>query len=305
MLKVAKPHLLVVGGTGFIGFHLLRSAKKRGWKVSSVSLNKPKKNRHIFGVNYLKIDITNLKKLKKKLKGNFTYIVNLGGYVNHTFSYKKKQSIIQAHYIGLINLTKIFSKKKIKKFVQIGSSAEYGKIKAPQNENYNCLPDSPYAKAKLASSEFLLMLYKVLNFPVTILRFFQVYGPHQDQNRVIPQIIKGCLEDKKFPTSKGGQLRDFCYVDDVINAIFLTLKSKKVEGEIINIGSGKPIKIRSVVNLIRQIIKKGKPQFGKVKYRKDENMKVYSNIKKAKIMLNWKPTFTLHKGIKNVINFSR
>ena len=91
-----------------------------------------------FGVNYLKIDITNLKKLKKKLKGNFTYIVNLGGYVNHTFSYKKKQSIIQAHYIGLINLTKIFSKKKIKKFVQIGSSAEYGKIKAPQNENYNC-----------------------------------------------------------------------------------------------------------------------------------------------------------------------
>ena len=106
MLKVAKNRLLVVGGTGFIGFHLILCAKKRGWKVSSISLNKPKKNRHIFGVNYLKIDITNLKELKKKLKGNFDYIVNLGGYVNHAFSYKKKQSIIKVHYMGLINLTK-------------------------------------------------------------------------------------------------------------------------------------------------------------------------------------------------------
>ena len=104
---------------------------------------------------------------------------------SHNSFIKGGDDIFRSHFLGLINLTKIFSKKKIKKFVQIGSSAEYGKIKAPQNENYNCLPDSPYAKAKLASTEFLLMLNKVLKFPVSILRFFQVYGPHQDQNRVM------------------------------------------------------------------------------------------------------------------------
>ena len=60
-----KPHLLVVGGTGFIGYHLISTAKKKGWKVSSVSLNKPKKYRYIDGVRYLTIDITNFNQLKK------------------------------------------------------------------------------------------------------------------------------------------------------------------------------------------------------------------------------------------------
>ena len=61
-----KPHLLVIGGTGFIGYHLALTSKKKGWKVTVVSINKPKKHRHIRGVNYLRIDISNLKELKKK-----------------------------------------------------------------------------------------------------------------------------------------------------------------------------------------------------------------------------------------------
>ena len=82
-IHLIRPHLLVVGGTGFIGYHLALTAKNKGWKVTVVSINKPKKHRYIKGVNYLKIDISNLKELKKKLVGSFTYIVNLGGYVSH------------------------------------------------------------------------------------------------------------------------------------------------------------------------------------------------------------------------------
>ena len=81
-----KPHLLVVGGTGFIGYHLVDSAKKKGWKVSSISLHKPKKHRYVRGTNYITVDISNLKKLKQKLNRSFTYVVNLGGYVDHGFS---------------------------------------------------------------------------------------------------------------------------------------------------------------------------------------------------------------------------
>ena len=90
MARMIKPHLLVVGGTGFIGYHLVRTAKKRGWAVSSLSLNKPTKQRHVYGANYLVANINDLKKLKQKLKGSFTYVVNLGGYVDHGFSKYKK-----------------------------------------------------------------------------------------------------------------------------------------------------------------------------------------------------------------------
>ena len=114
-----KPHLLVVGGTGFIGYHLALSAKKRGWNVTSMSINRPKKYRYVDGVNYLRIDINNLKELKKKLIGSFNYVVNLGGYVDHTSFENDGDKIIKAHFIGVINLTKVISKKKINKFVQI------------------------------------------------------------------------------------------------------------------------------------------------------------------------------------------
>ena len=300
--KIGRPHLLIVGGTGFIGYHLALKAKKKGWQVSSISLNRPQKHRYINGVNYQKINISNLKELKKKLNGSFTYVVNLGGYVDHSFSKTRKAKTTKTHFIGLINLTKVFSGKKIKRFVQIGSSAEYGNTRAPQKENLYCLPISPYALAKLASTEFLLRLYRTQKFPATILRFFQVYGPKQDQNRVLPKVIKACMNNKKFPSSKGDQVRDFCYVDDVIKAIFLALISKNTCGEIFNIGSGKPQKIRDTINQICKIIGGGQAQFGKIRYRKDENMTVYPNIDKARIKLKWEPKMNFNSGIRIVIN---
>ena len=270
--------------------------------MSSISLNKPKKYRYVYGVSYLKVDITNFNLLKKKLNQPFTYVVNLGGYVDHSRSKKRRNKIIDTHFFGLVNLTKIFLKKKIENFVQIGSSAEYGNIKSPQNEKQECKPNSPYGLAKLISTEFLLHLSSLRKFPVIILRPFQVYGPMQDKNRILPQVIKACLNDEKFPTSKGEQIREFCYINDFTNAVFLSLKSKKNQGEIFNIGSGRPIRIKSVINQIRKIIGKGRPQFGKIEYKIDENMKVYANIRKVTTKLNWRPKIKFSDGLKIVIN---
>ena len=293
-----KPHLLVIGGTGFIGFHLVLKAKERGWRVTSVSLNTPKRNRYVSGVKYLKADITNLKDLRKKLTNPFTYLVNLGGYVNHS---NEKKNVNGAHFKAVINLTTIFTNKKIKKFIQIGSSSEYGESIAPQNEKAQCYPKSSYGLAKLASTEFLLMLNNINQYPVTVLRLFQAYGTQQDKNRVLPQIISGCLKNKKFPVSSGEQLRDFCFIDDITNAIFLSLKDKKSNGEVLNIASGKPIKIKNIIKHICKLTGKGKPQFGQIKYRKDENMRVYADIKKAKVKIKWKPKINFNRGIKVVI----
>ena len=274
--------LLVVGGTGFIGYHVIKEAIRRKWKVTSVSLNKPKQIRRLRNVNYIQVNTINLNKLKKKLKFNFDFIVNAGGYGKHPGFNKSGKKLFDTHYRGLINLVKIFSKKKIKKFIQLGSSAEYGNASGPQNEKSKCFPKTPYALAKLSCTNFLQNLSKIKDFPCTILRLFLVYGPNQDQNRILPQVIKNCLHDKKFPITKGEQYCDFCYIDDVVNAIFKSLNSQKSNGEIINVGLGKPKKIKNVVKLVQKTIGKGTPQFGKLKYRPETNMKLYPNIKKQK-----------------------
>ena len=71
MNKKKKPHLLIVGGSGFIGYHLAIQAKKKEWKVTSISIHNPNRYRYIKGVNYLKTDIKNLQRLKKKIVWHF------------------------------------------------------------------------------------------------------------------------------------------------------------------------------------------------------------------------------------------
>ena len=108
----------------------------------------------------------------------------------------------------------------------MGSSGEYGTLRSPQKEdaktNLNSVK-SIYGKAKLLSSKYLIDLFKKQKFPCVVLRLYLSFGPKQDLNRFIPIIIEGCLKNKKFPCSKGNQLRDFVYVDDVVEAIIKSL----------------------------------------------------------------------------------
>ena len=134
---------MIVGGTGFIGYHLAEFCLKKKWSVTSFSKNTPVKIRKLKRVKYLTGDLYKKKDLKK-LNYDFDYIVNLGGYVDHS----NKEKTYNSHYIGCKNLSSYFLKRKIKSFVQMGSSGEYGKLKSPHKEHYKCKPLSIYNKAK-------------------------------------------------------------------------------------------------------------------------------------------------------------
>ena len=292
--------ILITGGTGFIGYHLSKRCIKLGWSVTSLSSNSPKPNKIIQGVKYIIVDIRDKKKLFK-IKKDFDYIVNLAGYVDHS----NKKKTLESHYIGCKNLASLFLNKKIKKFVQVGSSIEYGKLRSPQIENKKNSQStfSIYGKAKLLSTKYLMAIYKKKKFPTTVIRLYLVYGPKQDINRVIPITIKNALLDKKFNCSSGLQFRDFIYIDDVINAILKTLKNRKTNGEIINIGSNKPVRIKDLIIRICYLVGSGKPIFGKIKLRKDEIMSLYPNIDKAHKILKWRPKISLNTGLKRTIKY--
>ena len=298
----SKNNILIVGGTGFIGYHLAKKSIKKGWKVTSISKNPPKKARYLSKVKYLYCDLKRKKNLEKIINKKYDYVVNLGGYVDHS----NKKKVILSHYLGCKNLTDIFLKKKIKSFIQMGSSLEYGNLKSPQKENFNYnlkSIKSTYAKAKLLSSLHLIKIFKEKEFPSTILRLYLAYGPKQDFNRLIPITIKACKKNKKFDCSSGNQLRDFVHIDDVVDAIIKSLTNKKAIGQILNIGSGKPQKVKNIIKYIKKVLKGGKPIFGKIKLRKDENLENYASIKKAKKIINWKPKIPFKKGLNLTIKY--
>jgi len=295
--KNKKKTILVVGGSGFLGYHLCKFFLKKKYKVLSLSLNSPNKLRRLKNVKYFKGNISILKQIKFLSKINIDFVINCGGYVDHV----NKKKTFNAHVKGCKNLVNIFIKKKIKTFVQIGSSAEYGSGKSPHSENDSSIPTGSYGKYKLLATKFLKNL-KIF-FPFVILRPYQIYGPHQDNNRLIPFIINSCLKNDKFPCTTGVQLRDFLYIDDFVNSIDKCLDNKKCYKRIINIGLGKPIKIKKIINKINNTINSGQPEFGKILMKNYEQKKVYPSIKKAFRYINWRPKVSLEKGLNKTIKF--
>lgn len=299
------PSLLVIGGTGFVGQHVVRRGVGLGWRVTSIGMNAHEISRLVPGARYVVADLTKAASLKQLGDNRFDYVVNLGGYIDHAFFDAGGRSAIDAHFSGLLNLLEFLDRTTVKRFVQIGSSDEYGNAPAPQQEVVRECPISPYSLAKVAATHFLQMLQRTEGFPAVTLRLFLTYGPKQDANRFLPQIIKGCLLNRDFPTSNGEQLRDFCYVEDTVSAIFLALGSSMADGQIFNVGSGEPVTIRAVIEQVRILVGAGRPKFGLIRYREGENMKLYADTRKIGDKLGWRPEINLEEGLKRTIDSIR
>jgi nucleoside-diphosphate-sugar epimerase len=288
-----KKRILIVGGTGFIGYHLASKCKKLNWDIISISTQKPLKKRKLKKIKYKFFDITIKKNFYHIAKYKFDYVVNLGGYVDHIH----KRKTLRTHYLGAKNLFEFFKDKKIQSFIQIGSSAEYGGDQSPQKEHLGGNISGVYANAKLLATKFMMDCHTKYNFPVTIIRFYQLFGPRQDTNRFIPIVISSCLNKKEFQTSSGTQSRDFLYVDDGIEAIIKSLKSKNSKGKIFNIGSGKPVKLKKIMEIIGGRLKNFYPIYGKIKLRKGEPKVLYPNVNLANKILKWKNKTTIKEGL--------
>ncbi len=293
--------ILVTGSSGFLGYNFINKVIKKNYKVFCIYNKKIKK---INKAHYIKCNLENYNDVKKKLRDlKFDYVVNLSGYGDHSDIDHGGDKIINNHYIISMNLVKFFINKKIIKYINIGSSDEYGKNRSPQKEFYKEDPNSPYAFAKTINSILFQMLYKNYKFPSVTLRPFLVYGPYQETNRLIPFVIKSCLNNKTFDLTSGNQYRDFCYVDDFCDAIIKSFNNKKINGKILNISSGKKTQIKKIVKIIQQKIKKGKPRFGNKKLRKNENKSLYADITIAKKLLNWKTKTNINEGLDLTIKF--
>lgn len=297
--------LLVVGGSGFIGRHIVNHAVRLGWDVTSLSLmSRPGGEEISSRVRYVGADLSAGDAMKKALgEASFEYVVNCGGYIDHRPFGDGGRKVFDAHFRGVLNLAETLNRDTLKSFINIGSSDEYGNNPSPQVETQREAPISPYSLGKVAATHFLQMLYRTENFPATTLRLFLTYGPGQDGRRFLPQVITGCLAGRSFPASEGKQLRDFCFVQDTVEAVFAAFASSSAKGEVVNIGSGQPVSIRQVTEAVQRLVGGGVPKFGAVAYRSGENMSLVANISKAKAMLDWQPVVTLDRGLEQTIKW--
>lgn len=296
--------VLIAGGTGFLGYHLIKECQKRGIKVASLSLNVPEKINQIKNVDYYIHDLNYPIEgdLFRSLK-DVSHIINSSGYIDHSQFCQRGFEIYNQHYFSVINLIKFSKLINLKTFINFGSSDEYGLAKSPVSETQREEPFSPYSLCKLNSTHLLRILYQEENFPSVVIRPFLVYGERQNRNRFLPQVIKSCLNDKEFKVTKGEQLRDFLYVGDFAEAVIMCLDNPNVFGEILNIASGKPVSIKNITELVNTYIGKGRPDYGARPYRKGENMELFADIRKSKELINWEPKTNFKKVLSKIVDW--
>ena len=285
--------LLVIGGTGYIGYNCLKKASKLKMSLTSISLNIPEKNKRIKNVKYYNCDLTKMRRLKK-IKNKYDYVINVSGYYH-----KANNDIMLKHYTGIKNIVNFLDKKKLKKFIHIGTSLEYGDLRSPLKESMICKPKSYYGKIKLKCTKYLLKTHKEKFYPITILRLFSLYGLDYNKGLMF-KIIKLASQNKNYKLSSSHYKRDFCHIQDIIGAIFKTLFSSNTDGEIFNVGYGKPFTIRKVADLISKKINFGKPIWTSSKLN-NSIINFYPNTIKIRNIIKWKPKISFINGVNNLI----
>jgi UDP-glucose 4-epimerase len=184
--------------------------------------------------------------------------------------------------------------------VVLAGSMEEPAIEAPAGT-----PASPYAAAKWAATRYALMFHALYELSVVSLRIFMVYGPGQEEPRLVPHVIRSLLRGEPPRLTSGTRPIDWVYIDDVVEAFLAASVADGVEGTALDVGSGDSITIRDLVETLRQMIGTDvQPDFGAVADRPLETTST-ADVERTKALLGWKPQTTLDEGLLRTIEWCR
>ena len=298
-----KKISIVTGGAGFIGSHMVDFLIKNRWKVIVIdnfsggnikNLNQHKNNKNL---KIIKKDITKIKFSDLKVS-KVDYIYHFAGKGDIVPSIERPEEYIKTNVNGTLNILQIARKLKIKKFVYAASSSCYGLAKVPTKENHKIDPKYPYALSKLMGEQLVMHWCSIYKLPVVSIRIFNAYGNRVRTTgaygAVFGVFLKQKLSQKPFTlVGNGKQRRDFLHVKDVVNAFYLSSKSK-YSNKIYNLGAGSPKSILSLINIMGgKVIK--------IPKRPGEPECTWADINKIKREIKWKPKVNFKSGIEEML----
>lgn len=267
-----QASVLVTGSSGFIGRRLVTALlAKQVDKVVGVG-----RSITDFGAECYEhacLDLADRPAVARFLSSRqFDYVFHLAGQIDQSSTAEVYGRQITAHIIATHNVLENLSTSHLRKFVHVGSNAEYGGAPVPQDPRGPNAPNSAYGVTKLAASQLVLAKARSENYPGIVVRPFLVYGPGQAGRGFLAQAIQTAGRSGAFPTSPGGQTRDFVHVDWVVNDM-LRAAGELDPGSLVNLCTGVELTLREVLEMIKELAPSFRPEYGKVNYRPTELMR--------------------------------
>jgi nucleoside-diphosphate-sugar epimerase len=298
--------ILVTGGAGFIGSHLVDALVRQGHRIivfDNLSSGKLSNLADVEShVEFVKGDIRDLDLLIKIFKG-CDLVYHMAAMVSVDQTVKEPVTSSQINDTGTLNVLEACRKDKVRRFVFSSSSAIYGDTPGlPKHEKMGSKPQSPYAVQKITGENYAFIYNALYGVETVCLRYFNVFGPRQDPSSPYSGVIsifmnKAAAKESPYIYGDGDQTRDFIFVADVVLANLLAAKIKEPSGMAINIGTGRQISINQLwelicrINNIRILPQYASPRKGDIKHS-------VASIETAKTIMDFSPRYFIETGLK-------
>jgi len=305
-----RTRVLVTGGAGFIGSHLVDKLANSGYSLVVIdNLSRGKMN-NVEGrlrdpnVRFIKGDIRDVELIRNCVR-DIDAVVHLAAVISVPFSFENPSLTFDINVNGTFNLLDACARAGVRRFVFVSSCAVYGDpCYLPVDERHPTSPLSPYATSKLEGEKGCVNYRKQQSFSTVILRLFNVYGPRQGLNAYGGVITRFLDQARKHMPliifGDGSQTRDFIHVWDVTEAVLKALEITSAEGETFNVGFGRATSVNS---LAKSVIDLTGADLGVVyeKARVGDVKSSFADISKAEKQLNYKPTVPLDEGLRSLV----
>lgn len=298
--------ILVTGGAGFIGSHLVRSLIAGGSRVTL--LLKPSTDfwriKDVLSqVKVLAGDLSSLNSDQLKEKAVKTQIIYHLGAIGLGQKLKNTGDFFQVNALGTLAMLKLAQKIGVERFIYCGSCSEYGRGENLLEDKFP-EPISEYGASKLSAWVFANMFFREHGLPVICLRPFTAYGPYEAPQRLVPYTILDILDGKDIELTAGAQTRDFVFIDDLIEVFLKAATVEGVLGDTFNVSTGESVSVKEVVSAIIELTGScQKPLFGARAYREAELWVSSGDNSRAKEKLRWAPKTPLREGLTKTIQW--
>ncbi len=303
--------VLVTGGAGFIGSHIVEKLLDLGACVSVIDTmlcgNKIERLAGHKNLSIYRTDVTDVPAITPLFKGQ-DVVFHLAAVVGVEETQDEPVNLLNVEVVGTSNVIALAAKNKVKRFIFASSSEVYGDSGQPMVEEGPFNPKSTYALTKLIGEHFCLAYYQKYGLEFTALRYFNVYGPRQDDRFVLSRFVNRALAGQVlYIYGDGQQTRDFTYIADSVHMSLLAGIMENGVNQVLNFGTGIAISITTLADIIVAALDlKGRVKTSYVDYDRlrSKEIEVFNRLadtKKAEGLLGYKPATDLETGISKYI----
>lgn len=312
---LAGREVLVTGGAGFVGSHLVRRLLEDGARVTvlaqpgaPVAALAAVADR----IAIVEADLTDAGALARALGPlSPAVVVHLAAWTagrGRPGDPEAWRLSLRVNLEGTLNLLLALAPRAaaLSRIVRTGGMEEYGDGPVPFREDQRERAVSPYSAGQVAATQVAHALAAQWGLPLVTVRPSLVYGPGQDESFFLPSLVRACVENRDFPMTSGAQTADFVFVDDVVEALLAAATRDGLAGEIVNAGSGREIALRDLAERVVALSgTRAKLLLGARPGRSGESARRFTDSSKAARLLGWTARTALDEGLRRLIESAR